>query len=255
MTKPNAERGGSDIPVSDSWGKMSFRAKVKEHFDDFISLIFPNLCVCCNNNLLKGEDLICVGCLLKLPKTNYHLEKDNILEKKFWGKADIQRVSSFVYYNKYSDIQILLNKLKYKGQKEIGQVLGKYAATDIVGSDFVNSVDLIVPVPLHHNRLKKRGYNQSLCIAQGLSEVMNIPIDHNNLYRAIENPTQTDKSTYERWKNTEGIFELKNGNLFDNKHILLVDDVLTTGSTLIACIDAIKNKSNAKISIFTLASA
>lgn len=234
---------------------MSFKTKAKEFFDDFISLIFPNLCVCCNNNLLKGEDLICIGCLLKLPKTNYHLERDNILEKKFWGKVDIQRVSSFLHYNKHSDVQFLLSKLKYKGQKEIGVVLGKYAAADIAGSDFANSVDLIVPVPLHRNRLKQRGYNQSLCIAQGLSEVTNIPIDHNNLYRTIENPTQTNKSTYERWKNTEGIFELKNGNLFDNKHILLVDDVLTTGSTMIACIEAIKNKSNAKISVFTLASA
>ena len=134
-------------------------------------------------------------------------------------------------------------------------VLGKYAASDILDSDFVKSVDFIVPVPLHKKKLAKRGYNQSLCIAQGMSEILHIPISDRNLFRAIENPTQTKKSTYERWENTKGIFDVNDGSIFDNKHLMLVDDVLTTGSTLIACADAIKAKSNAKISVFTIACA
>ncbi len=149
----------------------------------------------------------------------------------------------------------LIHKLKYKGEKEIGVFLGKYAAAELVDNHGFGSVDVIVPVPLHDSKYRKRGYNQSRCIADGMAEIMGVPVDEGNLYRAVENPTQTRKSTYERWENTKGIFELTDGSLFDGKHILLVDDVLTTGSTLIACVEAIREKSNAKISVFTLASA
>ena len=234
---------------------MSKSLNIKDWINDFISIIYPNCCICCGKNLIKGEELICMGCLLQLPKTHFHLLSDNILEKKFWGKADIERVSSYLYYSKKSAIQTILEKLKYSGRKEIGVVLGKYAASDILDSDFVKLVDFIVPVPLHKKKLAKRGYNQSLCIAKGMSEILHIPISDGNLFRAIENPTQTKKSTYERWENTKGIFDVNDGKLFDDKHLMLVDDVLTTGSTLIACADAIKAKSNAKISVFTIACA
>ena len=234
---------------------MPKRTTIRSWFEDLVSLCFPDLCVCCNNNLYRGETLICMKCLHRLPKNDMHYEKGNILEKKFWGKADVERVTSFLRYIKKSDVQRLINKLKYKGEKEIGVFLGKYAAAELVDNDVFGSVDVIVPVPLHKSKYRKRGYNQSRCIADGMAEIMGIPVDEGNLYRAVENPTQTRKSTYERWENTKGIFELTDGSLFDGKHILLVDDVLTTGSTLIACVEAIREKSNAKISVFTLASA
>lgn len=234
---------------------MGFSFKINGLYNDFISLIFPNHCLCCLNNLYKSEELICISCLLDLPKTHLHLKPDNILEKRFWGKVHIERVSAYLYYTKQSKVQMLLEHLKYSGGHEIGVLLGKHAAAEIAGSDFVAPLDMIVPVPLHPKKLAKRGYNQSLCIAEGMATILNLPIDDKNLFRAIENPTQTKRSTYERWQNTKGIFDVIDGTAFDNKHILLIDDVLTTGSTLIACAEAIAAKSNAKISIFTLASA
>lgn len=234
---------------------MGASLKIKGLLNDFVSLIFPNHCICCLNSLYRGEELICTRCLLALPKTHLHLTPDNPLEKRFWGKADIERVSAYLYYSKQSNVQTLLERLKYSGGQEIGVFLGKHAAAEIVESDFAQGLNLIVPVPLHPNKLAKRGYNQSLCIAEGMATILNLPIDSQNLFRAIENPTQTKKSTYERWQNTKGIFDVTDGRAFDGKHLLLIDDVLTTGSTLIACAEAISAKSNAKISVFTLASA
>ena len=209
----------------------------------------------CGDSLVVGEEIICTTCLHKIPKTNLHLVKDNPIEKKFWGRVDIESATSYFYYSKGSPFQKLLHRLKYSKGKEIGVMLGKIAGLQLVESTRFENIDMLVPVPLHPNKLKKRGYNQSQCICQGLACAMNLPIDNHTLIRIVENPTQTKKSTYERWENTNGIFDVYDTEAFEGKHILLVDDVLTTGSTLIACIEAIKSKTNAKISVFTIAVA
>jgi ComF family protein len=227
----------------------------KSILHNFFSLFYPEICEVCSQNLIIGEKVICLSCLQKLPRTNYHLQKDNPLEQRFWGKADVERATAFYFFNKKSNFQTLLHKLKYSEGKEIGSKMGEYAGAELSENEDFKHFDCIVPVPLHPNKLRKRGYNQSLCIAQGLAEILRVEIDDENLYRAIENPTQTKKSAYERWTNTKGIFAVKHPQLFENKHILLVDDVLTTGSTLIACVEAIKEVCNAKVSIFTLAAA
>jgi len=224
-------------------------------FNDFFNLLFPDLCVVCGKNLLKAEQHICFNCLHAIPKTNYHLEVNNLIEKRFWGKASVYRGTAFFFFQKGSPFQKLLHALKYKGNKEIGVVLGKYAAADLLDSSDFSSIDVIVPVPLHLKRYKKRGYNQSECIAEGLSAILEKPIDISTLRRVRENTTQTKKSVYERYENTEGIFELMNKNAFSGKHVLLVDDVLTTGSTLEACIQALLEAEAITISIFTLAVA
>lgn len=222
---------------------------------DFFNLLFPDLCVVCGENLLKNEQHICFTCLHAIPKTNYHLLTDNPIEKRFWGKIPVFRGTAFFFFQKGSPFQKLLHALKYKGNKEIGEVLGKYAAADLLDSADFASVDVIVPVPLHPKRYKKRGYNQSECIAKGLSTILGKPQDTTTLHRVRENTTQTKKSVYERFENTEGIFELLDKNTFSGKHILLVDDVLTTGSTLEACIQVLLLSEDIKISIFTLAAA
>ena len=224
-------------------------------FDDFINLLFPDLCVLCDRALQKNEHQLCLSCLHDIPKTNYHLIADNPVEKRFWGKVPIFRATSYFFFQKGSSFQKLLHILKYKGNKEIGELLGKYAAIDLLDSPDFTSIDFIIPVPLHPKKYKLRGYNQSEWISKGISEILNKPLDTTTLLRVRENPTQTKKTVFERFENTEGIFELSNTTLLAGKHVLLVDDVLTTGSTLEACARALLETQGIKISIFTLAVA
>lgn len=229
--------------------------KKNNPFIDFFNLLYPDLCIVCNENLIKNEHHICISCLHGIPKTNYHLIGDNPIEKRFWGKVPVYRSTAFFFFQKGSPFQKLLHCLKYKGNKEIGQILGKYAAIDLLDSTDFTSIDLIIPVPLHPTKYKKRGYNQSEWIGKGLSEILQKPQDISTLIRMRENTTQTKKSVFERYENTEGIFELSDKDILKDKHILLVDDVLTTGSTLEACIQALLQTQGIKVSVFTLALA
>lgn len=217
-------------------------------------LVFPNQCVVCGENLAAHEEVLCLKCLSDIPRTGFHLECENVLERRFWGRAEVERATAFFYFRKGSHYRVLLHQLKYNNRQDVGRVLGRYAALELRESDDFCHFDYIVPVPLHPNKMRKRGYNQSECIADGLAEVLNVEVDTKVLVRSIENPTQTNKSVYERWENTNGIFSLTDRQRFEHKHILLVDDVLTTGSTLIACVQALKEV-DCKVSIFTLASA
>jgi len=228
---------------------------LNQWFTDLLDLFYPNLCIICNESLLRGEKMICLHCLHGIPKTNYHLQPDNTVEKRFWGKVPLYRGTSFFFFQKGSPFQKLLHQLKYKGNKEIGEHVAMYAAADLLNEPDFCSVDLIVPVPLHPRKYARRGYNQSEWIARGLSAVLNKPIDTHYLRRIRESATQTRKSIFDRYKNTEGIFLLTDPSVFSGKHILLVDDVLTTGSTLEACMQALLVTENIKISIFTLAVA
>lgn len=222
---------------------------------DFFNLMYPNLCLVCGENLLKTEKCLCMSCLYEIPKTNFHLVSDNPIEKKFWGKTNIFRGTAFFYFQKGSPFQKTLHALKYKNNKEVGEVLGKYAASDLLDSVDFESVDVIIPVPLHPQKYKKRGYNQSELIGNGLSAVLNKPQNTSTLIRVKENTTQTKKTVFERYENTDGIFELTEKITLVGKHILLVDDVLTTGSTLEACINALLQIEGIKVSVFTLAVA
>ena len=224
-------------------------------FVDFINLMFPDLCVVCGIGLQKNEHQLCISCLYGIPKTNYHLMDENPIEKRFWGKVPICRATSYFFFQKGSSFQKLLHILKYKGNKEIGELMGEYAAIDLLDSPDFTSIDVILPVPLHPKKYKLRGYNQSEWIGKGLSKVLNKPMDISTLLRVRENATQTKKTVFERYENTEGIFELMDKTVFAGKHVLLVDDVLTTGSTLEACVRALLETTEIKISIFTLAVA
>lgn len=228
---------------------------MKNPFADLLDLIYPNLCFICGETLLKSESHICLSCLNNIPSTNYHLLTDNPVEKRFWGKAPIFRGTSFFFFQKGSPFQKLLHELKYKGNKEIGEILGRYAAAELLNSPDFCSIDIIIPIPLHPKRFAQRGYNQSEWIGKGLSAVLDKPQNTNTLKRVKQTTTQTKKSVFERFENTEGIFELSGAKELEGKHLLLIDDVLTTGSTLNAAINTLLNIPNVKISIFTLAIA
>ena len=221
---------------------------------DFLALIYPNLCFGCQKNLQHSENGICTYCEYELPKTNFHLDEDNPVAKVFWGRVPIENGTAFYYFNKESKIQKLLHQLKYRGEKQIGELLGKIAGFELKSSAFYNEIDYMMPIPLHPLKQKRRGYNQSEQIAIGLSEALNIQVNIQNIFRKEINDTQTKKTRYARWENIQASFEIKNINMLKNKHILLVDDVITTGSTLEACAQKLHNEvEGIRISVFALA--
>ncbi len=223
--------------------------------NDFISLIFPNVCEACGDNLQKHENVICTVCAYSLPKTNFHLDNNNPVIRLFIGRTDIYSASAFYSFNKEGRVQQLIHQLKYKGKKEIGYFIGTQYGAELKKSPDFNTVNTIIPVPLHPEKLKKRGYNQSDYFAKGLAEIMNAEINTNILVREKANESQTKKSRYERWKNVEFVFKLKTATELEDKHILLVDDVITTGATLEACANVLKQIKGVKISIATIAYA
>ena len=223
--------------------------------NDFISLIYPKTCMACGKSLYKNEDCLCTYCLYHLPKTNFHLEKDNEVERVFWGRVRIESAASFLYFSKGGKVQKIMHKLKYKGRQEIGVFLGEQYGLELLNSDTFKNIDIIIPVPLHKMKLKKRGYNQSEKFAEGLSLSMKKPVSTDNLYRKIFSETQTKKTRYKRWQNVESIFDIKNPELLKSKHILLVDDVITTGATMEACVNVLKKVPEIKISIASIAYA
>ena len=221
--------------------------------NDFFNLIFPKLCCACNNTLLKNEEIVCLNCVINLPKTNFHQDKENPVNKVFWGRVDVEMATSFYAFSKKSKVQNLLHNLKYRGVKEVGSVIGELFGFELNESDYYKDIDFIIPVPLHKNKLKKRGYNQSEWIAKGLSKSMKIPVNTISLYRKSDSETQTKKTRYNRWENVGDIFGLLDDSL-NGKKILLVDDVVTTGATIEACAQILKKK-NCKVLVATIAYA
>lgn len=228
---------------------------MKTLFHSFLNLFFPDLCVVCNNKLLEPEQHICLECLLLLPKTNFHLQPENRLEQFFDGRIPFRRAAAFAYFVKNGSIQHIIHELKYRNNPHMGRFMGELCGENLKESDFIATIDLLVPVPLHRKREKQRGYNQSLEICKGIASATGIAIDNTTLVRKINNQSQTKNSRFDRWKNVEDIFALTDAKAFRDKHILLVDDVITTGSTLESCAKEILKSEGARISIYAVGTA
>lgn len=224
-------------------------------WNDFVSMFFPVVCVSCGKNLFKNENSICTYCLYHLPQTGFHLTNDNPVAKIFWGRINIEAAAAFYTFNKGGHVQQLIHQLKYKGQQQVGVDLGKLYGFELQNSSPFSTVDLIVPVPLHKVKQRKRGYNQSACFAQGLAETLKRETDTTILFRSSSSESQTKKSRFFRWKNVENLFYIKNEHRLQHKHILLVDDVITTGATLEACAQTLLKIEGVKLSIATIAYA
>lgn len=173
---------------------------------DVWHLFFPATCTMCHNTLVGQEKHICTYCLLNLPRTNLHLQPENRIEKNYWGKFPVSKASAYLYYSKGNSVNNLLYELKYYGNEQLGVHLGQIMATDLLASGFFNGVDILMPIPLHIKKLKKRGYNQSECLAKGVSAITHVPIDTTHVERIVNTDTQTHKLRSDRWQNVQGIF-------------------------------------------------
>jgi len=223
--------------------------------DDFISLLFPRICAACGNSLWKQEETVCLSCEFHLPRTNFHLSLENLVSRLFWGRVNLESAAAYLYFNKGNKVQRLIHQLKYKERRDIGIYFGRQYGQHLRYSPFFQTVQLIVPVPLHTKKLMQRGYNQSEQFAIGLGESMKIPVDPDAICRRKETETQTKKSRFRRWQNVADVFEVKDPGSLAMKHVLLVDDVITTGATLESCIRALSSIHGIRISVATIAVA
>src|SRR5688572_883943 len=223
--------------------------------NDLVNLFYPEVCAACNNGLFKGEHTICTHCLYHLPLTNFHKTAGNPVEKQFWGKVSIQAATSLYYFNKGERVQHLIHRLKYQGEKEVGAFTGRLLGKQLLSSKLFASADMIVPVPLHASKLRLRGFNQADFFGAGLSEAMGIPCLPDFLVKLKASSTQTNKSRFMRFENVDRLFIVNEKYPQDPLHILLVDDVITTGSTLASCASRLLEIPGARVSVATIAYA
>lgn len=230
-----------------------------QHFQrlaiDVVGLLFPNRCNGCGLNLYGGEKAICSHCLYDLHYTDFHLNPANKVAKQLWSRLPFEAAMAMLYFKKGTRIQNLIHNLKYNGKTEVGHILGNLLGEKLKLSAQYKSIDYIVPVPLHPKKERARGYNQSLCIAEGIAEAIDVPIFKNQLLRKKITETQTRKSRFIRYENMLSVFEVFDAEQLKHQHVLLVDDVITTGATLEACGNALIKGGIEKLSIACVAFA
>ena len=219
--------------------------------NSLLDLIFPKLCVCCGGVLMEGELNICLTCLYTLPRVVDKDYTNNKVMDLFLGRVRLEKATAWLHFEKESKVQNILHHIKYKDKNKFAQQIGEVMASEM--KDFFADIDAIVPVPLHVNKQKIRGYNQSEEIARGVQKFVGLPVFSELLIRNRFNETQTHKNKEERWQNTQGLFSLEANEGFEGKHILLIDDVLTTGSTAIACLKCLEQIPNVRLSFLSLA--
>jgi ComF family protein len=228
---------------------------LSSYWKDFLDLLFPRCCAACENVLVGNEELLCTTCRVTLPR----IETDSILRAtlagKFAGYPIVKEIYAYLAFTKKGKVQNLLHALKYRKQPEVGRMLGRMLAQELIVNQRFPVADVVVSVPLHRKKLKERGYNQSDAFAQGLSDVTDIPWSGAVLIRTRYTSSQTGKSKTERRQNVEGIFKVSTGTELRGKKVILVDDVLTTGATLEACVEVLIEAGCSELYIMTLAAA
>jgi ComF family protein len=235
---------------------MELRLSMLKSFETYtnalLHLFYPQYCAACNQELMETEYCICSRCSVKLPQTNFHLLNNNPVEKIFWGRVHINHATACFYFTKESLMQQIIHQVKYQGRKDVGHFMGQWMGRLLLQDKLLADISAIVPVPLHPAKEKQRGYNQAALLAEGISEVFSVKT-YDAIKRLNYNETQTHKGRVARWQNVKDIFKLNSTCDLQGRHVLLIDDVVTTGATLEACASALAQIPFIKISIATLA--
>ena len=224
---------------------------LKEVKESLLQLIFPHVCSGCGSDLLSVESTLCLRCIDALPETDFEKKTDNPVEKMFWGRLTLESAASSYYFTKESLMQHLMHQFKYKNNKDLGLQLGRMMGYQLMHSERF-AADALIPLPLFPDKEKKRGYNQSVLLCEGIAESLKVPVWNDVIIRPAHTETQTKKGRIERWKNMEGKFFLTNSEKIEGKHLLLIDDVVTTGATLEACGNELLKAGSVRLSIATL---
>ena len=224
-------------------------------FKAIIDLFFPKLCYACHEVLNDHEQDICTDCRNNLPVTNFHFNQDDNVSKVFYARVKVVYGTALFRFEKKGLVQQLIHNLKYKGQESIGVFLGDWLGGELKTVKEYSEIDIVIPVPLHKNKLKKRGYNQVAQFAEHIASALNVKYIDNVLLKVTNTDSQVLKSRFARWTSNEELFTLQNKSTIANKHILLVDDLITTGATMEACINVLNQAKNIKISVACMAIA
>lgn len=220
-----------------------------------VNLFFPKVCYACLNHLNDNEDMVCISCRHNLPVTNFHFNDDDSVLKVFYGRAKVESATALFRFEKKGNVQHLIHGLKYKGYENISPFLGDWLGGELKTLKQYQTIDAVVPVPLHKNKLKTRGYNQVDGFGKQIALALNAEYVNDVLLKVTNTASQTNKKRFARWNQTDEQFTLQNAECIENKHLLLVDDIITTGATLEACINVLNQAKNVKISIACMAMA
>lgn len=234
---------------------MTFLQKLRLPFDSLLTLLYPNLCLACQKSLASVDSVLCIRCQYYISPTNYHLETPNPVLERFWGRIELEHACTGFIFNKGSALQHLIHELKYNNQPKVGLELGQQCGLLLQNVAPYNTINCIIPVPLHLKKLRQRGYNQAAVFGQGIAKILQKPCLENHLIRAKYTDTQTQKSRLERLSNVEAAFSVQEKEKLQHQHILLVDDVITTGATLEACALQLLAIEGVKVSIAAIALA
>lgn len=220
---------------------------------NLLNLFFPKVCLSCSAHLYDNERHICTTCRHELPVTNFHFSNDEAVKRMFYGRLNLQNATALLYFSKKGVVQELLHNLKYRGHQDVGVCLGEWLGAELAEIEVYRDIDMVIPVPLHNIKRRKRGFNQVSKFGQAIANALNVPFREDILLKVHNTASQVFKDRLKRWSDSGAIFKVEKANQLDNKHILLVDDIITTGATIESCAAQLQKAKNIKLSVATMA--